>query len=398
MKLLVALLLGALLGYYYSQYDVLLPCNNPLESTKAECYYSPNWLAARNLFLHHAKQAGAELVELNIGPGLVIDVAVINATAPNSNPEDIVIHISGTHGVEGFAGSAVQSAFLHQLRTRKVNKTLVFVHGLNPFGMQNFRRANENNVDINRNVLFNGEFASLTNRDPNLAGYEDYTHVFNPQRRSGWESDLQIIFDFVKMAWKQGKEFPHNFKRALVSGTYSNKQGLFYGGNELQPSHVALSRFLVDRGFTKRRNVVFVDVHTGLGPFAKDTLIVSHQFEVVRRVFGGPKGREPYSIEFQGEKGGNEASDGYDLVQTDTQTAYGALFEHQPILSLTQEFGTVPSIAAAYALIKENQAWFHSKDLRRDGEGLKAAFSPHSQSFAERVIKRGLIVLEQTLL
>ncbi|KAH9256011.1 hypothetical protein BASA81_005787 [Batrachochytrium salamandrivorans] len=406
MRLAATWFFAAVLGLgwlAYQQHDRLIECNNPLVSTQAECYYSINWLQARHLFLHHAKRAGAELVELEIGKDLVIDVAVLlpHQSSPY-NPEDLVIHISGTHGVEGFAGSAIQSAFLHRvsLGLQPINKTMVLVHGLNPFGMQNYRRANEHNVDLNRNIRFKGDFNELTNRDPNIAGYETFKHVLNPQRAPGWKSNLQLIVDAMKIAYQHGMDGAHLFKRAFVTGTYTNPTGPFFGGREMQPSHLALGKFLTERGFIHRKRVVFVDVHTGLGPFAKDTLLVSHNVDQVHKQYGGEKSREPYKIEHQGGSNVEGAAKGYDLVDTDAQTAYGKLFDSQPMISITQEIGTVPSVMAAWALIQENQAWFHGTphDKRSGGERLKHAFSPHSQSFAEKIIKRGLIVLEQSLL
>lgn len=402
MKSLLLVLTALGLGWLaYEQHDRLIECNNPLVSTRAECYYSINWLQARHLFLHHAKRAGAELVELEIGKDLVIDVAVLVPNQP-SNPEDLLVHISGTHGVEGFAGSAIQSAFLHRiaLGLQPVNKTLVLVHGLNPFGMQNYRRANEHNVDLNRNIRFKGDFGELTNRDPNIAGYETFKHVLSPQRAPGWRSNLELLADAVKIAFEYGTDGARLFKRAFVTGTYTNPTGPFFGGREMQPSHLALGKFLTERNFTHRKRVVFVDVHTGLGPFAKDTLIVSHNVDQVRERYGADKSREPYKVEYQGDAKGDGAAGGYDLVDTDAQTAYVKLFDSQPLVSITQEIGTVPSFMAAWALIQENQAWFHGteRDKHSGGERLKRAFSPHSQSFAERIIKRGLIVLEQSLL
>lgn len=89
----------------------------------------------------------AELYKLTIGDSeeYSTDVAVVRRSK-----DRVVVHISGTHGSEGFAGSAVQAAALHQLslqenekRTNESLPTLVFVHVLNPYGMKNNRRVNE---------------------------------------------------------------------------------------------------------------------------------------------------------------------------------------------------------------------------------------------------------------
>lgn len=55
-------------------------------------------------------RAGAELREFRPVPGddlLVIDVAVLRGAG-----QGLLLHVSGTHGVEGFIGSAIQRAAL----------------------------------------------------------------------------------------------------------------------------------------------------------------------------------------------------------------------------------------------------------------------------------------------
>lgn len=57
----------------------------------------------------------------------------------------------------------------------------------------------------------------------------------------------------------------------MLPAEYAHKQhaaqGIFFGGKELQPSHVLLRDFMTKRfGTTKAAEVAWVDVHTGLGP------------------------------------------------------------------------------------------------------------------------------------
>jgi hypothetical protein len=112
-----------------------------------ECFFADNYDDARAQFLTFAGNVGAELHTLDVGTGgdLKTDVAIIRRSK-----EKVIVHISGTHGVEGFAGSAVQTAALHQLsrqpedvRSSTSLPTLVFVHVLNPYGMKYNRRVNE---------------------------------------------------------------------------------------------------------------------------------------------------------------------------------------------------------------------------------------------------------------
>ncbi len=79
---------------------------------------------------------------------LTIDISLFGA----ATPQRILIHSSGLHGIEGFAGSAIQLRCLEdRLPVLRSDSTIVMVHILNPYGMAWFRRVNENNVDLNRN-------------------------------------------------------------------------------------------------------------------------------------------------------------------------------------------------------------------------------------------------------
>ena len=62
---------------------------------------------------------------------------------------------SGTHGVEGYCGSAIQAAVLEVIDNKTVarNTAVVMVHGINPFGFSWCSRSDENNVDLNRNFI-----------------------------------------------------------------------------------------------------------------------------------------------------------------------------------------------------------------------------------------------------
>eukprot|EP01050_Picozoa_sp_SAG11_P023425 SAG11_NODE_4705_length_1797_cov_1.498233_1_plen_117_part_10 len=68
----------------------------------------------------------------------------------------------------------------------------------------------------------------------------------------------------------------------------------WYGGSELQPSYVALLGWL-QTNLTQADPVLFVDVHTGLGPAGRDTMLCDGGAESValwQRVFGPPTGED----------------------------------------------------------------------------------------------------------
>jgi hypothetical protein len=56
----------------------------------------------------------------------------------------------------------------------------MLIHAVNPFGMRNFRRFNENNCDLNRNALTPEELRQAQARDPTSTGYTQLDYLFNP--------------------------------------------------------------------------------------------------------------------------------------------------------------------------------------------------------------------------
>lgn len=110
-------------------------------------FYSENYFDARSKFRSAVKEledSVDDLVEVPIrsdfavekGGSLSQDIAVIRGQS-----DRVLIHLSGTHGVEGFAGSAIQIAILNRLREGipvgkdlKSGPTILLVHAVNPYG------------------------------------------------------------------------------------------------------------------------------------------------------------------------------------------------------------------------------------------------------------------------
>ena len=65
----------------------------------------------------------------------------------------------------------------------------------------------------------------------------------------------------------------HSIHRALVSGNYFKPSGVGYGGQEHTSSVAQLINFLQTHEVFKRpKEMIMIDVHTGLGPTGVDTL------------------------------------------------------------------------------------------------------------------------------
>lgn len=173
--------------------------------------YSTEYFQARNKFREAVKkfngttseEGHAELWSSVViskddddSASLTIDVAVLPG---NSQDLGTIVHSSGVHGIEGYSGSAVQMALLELFTAKPIDPrdrpTIVMLHGVNPVGMKEWRRCNENNVDLNRNGIVGSFEKFVGNRDPNVAGYEDFRDIFVPQMDVDRTSDDMPLYD-----------------------------------------------------------------------------------------------------------------------------------------------------------------------------------------------------------
>jgi hypothetical protein len=164
----------------------------------------------------------------------------------------------GTHGIEGFAGSAVQTAWLQAGGPGELppGKAVVLVHAINPWGFAHGQRVTENNVDLNRNFI---DFASLP---PAHAGHAELHPHLMLER---WAED-EIARAFAAMDTYRERAGEQAFSDAFNGGQYQSPEGLFYGGHQPEWSHRALAQ-CVPRALGPARRCVWADLHTGIGPY-----------------------------------------------------------------------------------------------------------------------------------
>src|SRR5437867_2125196 len=166
-------------------------------------YFSPDYFTAAERFSTTALKSGARLQILPLhakgptGQELGIEIAWLGAQTPRR----VLLHSSGLHGVEGFAGSAIQLQLLDDVPALPADTALVIVHILNPHGMAWLRRVNENNVDLNRNFRDNGSFDGVP------AAYGQLDSFLNPHSPPGsdwyFAKALYLIMRFGMTALKQ---------------------------------------------------------------------------------------------------------------------------------------------------------------------------------------------------
>lgn len=340
---------------------------------KPETFFSPDYATARSRFRSAAKAAGATLEALRLdprGPGgeeLTIDIARLGAPRARR----VLLHTAGLHGIEAFAGAAVQLAVLQSPPALPGGCALVLAHVLNPYGMAWLRRANENNVDLNRNFLarderWRGAPALYARLDP----------LLNPRTAPGpdrfrWRLAVLVIRHGLRA-----------LKQAIAEGQYEFPQGLFYGGSALEQGPRLYLEFL-RRAFNGAEYLCALDLHTGLGPRGSETPILQPGVGATpaaelaralgRRLLDPAAGNASYRI--RGGMGG----------------ALPAALPAARVDFVLQEIGTRPPLAVLHALREENRCHLHgSAELAHPAKrALLEVLNPSSPRWRRQALKHG---------
>ena len=175
--------------------------------------------------------------------------------------QSLLIVISGTHGIEGHAGSAIQRWLLDQkINTDKT--AILMIHGFNLYGFKNFRRVNENNIDLNRNfILARGQFQS------NDQSYSQLGAFLNPG--SAPELSTFSRFNFlVRSVFNICVHSLESLRSSILKGQYTYPNGVFYGGSQTEvQSHLITD--LIQTFMKPYKKIFLIDLHTGYGERAK---------------------------------------------------------------------------------------------------------------------------------
>lgn len=336
-------------------------------------FFSTNYSQARQRFVDAATAAGASLDRLKLdaqgpsGETLTIDIAWLGSRRPRW----VLLHTSGLHGVEGFAGSAIQLQSLSQPPTLGAECALLLVHSLNPYGMAWLRRVNEENVDLNRNFPSPGQQWQGT-----PPAYRHMNTLLNPP--SAPALDVFLVRAMVKIL-RHGLAA---LKQAVAEGQYDYPQGLFYGGSTLQQGPRLYLNWLNNHLATVDY-ILAIDVHTGIGSWAKESLFLEVQTatdsELQQLLTSRPFTRIPY------------------MIQGGLSVALPAALPSVRWEALTQEFGTYPVLRVLHALREENR-WHHygNGDLQHPSKRrLLQMFCPPSPLWRKAVLAQGRSLLEQ---
>ena len=356
----------------------------------AKHWFSDSYREARKKFLdsiEELKEKGFEISQdelpLNLkGPedeDLIIDFAVVGPL----ESENLLLYSSGIHGVEGFAGSAIQLSVLDQLKNKSPfsDYCIVFIHIINPYGMAWNRRVNENNVDLNRNFL--------TRHEGEPEGYKLIDSFINPQSIPN-KFDPFFLVQGIRLLLKYGFT---NVKQWFAQGQYTRAQSLQFGGDKVQKGTELLLNWL-EKNLKNIKKAIGIDLHTGLGPSGYDTILVpddisSSNYKILQKLFG-----DHVAALDPGK------SVGYKITG-DIHSGIVKQFSSIEWLCVTQEFGTFNPTKVFKNLRAENR-WTQNNNLNDEKlildhwsrKNLLNTFNPKDSVWQEKLINRGNEVFE----
>lgn len=219
--------------------------------------FSETYTTARDRFVEAAQAAGGDVQHYvnphakgPSGETLSMDTAWFgprDATA-------VLLNTCGTHGAEGFAGSAAQLDWIIEggPTTLPPGVAVLMVHAVNPFGFAWCLRGTENNVDLNRNWLDHSA------PHPENALYEQIHPLLCPKRMDE-KAIRRLLNEGARLIAKHGL---WSIEDAISRGQYSHPDGFHFGGTSLEWSTATL-KALVERELASTRQVGFIDWHTG---------------------------------------------------------------------------------------------------------------------------------------
>ena len=321
--------------------------------------FSESYTEAREKFIAAAQNTNGELFsfkhESQQGKNkedLYTDVLVLG----DKDAKKFIVISSATHGVEGYAGSAMQVGFLKNNLASEfhADTAIVLIHALNPHGFSNDRRVNEDNIDLNRNFIDH----KTEKTDSSL--YAKVQPFILPEKYIDQYGEINRN-EIDRYIEKNGLP---DYQEALCSGQYSDDKGVFYGGKKVTWSQSTWQK-IVSKVLSNANFVAHMDIHTGLGPYGYGELM-----------YAGEVNGEGYKLAstWFGDNELTCPSLGNSSTAPVNGTLCGSWSKHKniTIASFALEYGTVPLLDMLEAVRADNWLYINGEVNSDLGRKIKA--------------------------
>ena len=340
-----------------------------------ESYFPADYRSGRAAFIEACEEADlgvtARVHPTAKGPDgkpLFIDVATIGAREAKT----ALLLISGTHGVEGYFGSGVETGLLREGLASRAPKgaKIVVLHALNPYGFAWNRRVNEDNADINRNFVDHAH-------PPANPAYESLAEAIAPGNISpaAMKKSNARLRDYAR----EHGDFA--LQTAISAGQYSHTDGLYFGGSNMAWSAVMLKDVFVEE-LAHVKRLIAIDFHTGLGK--------TGAAEMITEDLPGSAAYARAKAMWGGLVQSSEAGESLSAPLTGTiDAAVAQWMKGKELTFAALEVGTAPLRDVFGSLRKDN--WLHTraKPGHRGAKAIKreirAAFYPDTAEWKRAV-------------
>jgi hypothetical protein len=354
---------------------VLAETPNTVIDESALVYFQESYEVCRDRFRSLSSEikkriSRTQISRLQVSSSVDGDLTIDLCYIPALEKSKLIIISCGVHGVEGFAGSAVQRMFMNEILPKMdlENTGIFLIHGMNPYGFKYVRRVTENNVDLNRNCDVDRALFASKNE-----GYASLVEFLNPEKQVDMDS-MGNQFFFVRAVIKILQESMKRLRQSVLQGQYEFEKGIFFGGKDFEPQVVLIKSRLADT--IGDYDAVFgIDLHTGWG--AKNKL---HLF--------------PNPVENQKVRSAMEKIfEGYQIDWGDTEDFYtvtgdfsdfiGKIIPGKFYIPMTFEYGTMDShttmgsVKSLHNMIIENQGFHYGYKTEDDEIEVKKRFRDH---------------------
>lgn len=313
------------------------------------------------------------------GPGgeaLVTDTVWVG----DFDADRVLVLIAGTHGIEGFAGSAVEIDLLRLLIDAKMavpkHAAVLMIHALTPWGYAWQRRCDADGVDLNRNAV---DFAKPLPENSEYQRLRPALFMANAEQRRK---------AFAEFGQRYGRAA---LDKAISGGQYLDPTGPFYGGKA--PAHGRLvCEDLIRRYQLPERRLAVIDLHTGLGSYGCGEIICDHSPGSA----GAAVARQWYGDSVTLPMAGTSSSvPKLGLLDY----AWHAVMNEQSCY-VTLEFGTYSTDELFEVLLRDHQIWAQtgSEATRFEhSQAMRRHFYPKDRTWQELVLFRARQVIGQAL-
>lgn len=292
----------------------------------------------------------------------------------------VLVLLGGTHGIEGFAGSAIQIDQLGLIAEAHVvipdHTAVLMVHALTPWGYAWQRRCDANGVDLNRNIV------DFSRPLPENKGYDLLKDTFY------LPDAAQRKIALAKFEQQHGRVA---LEKAISAGQYSDPSGPFYGGKASAHGRLVCET-LIRKYALQERDLAVVDLHSGLGSYGYGEIICDHQ---------------PDSAGTHAAQNWYGDSVALPLLGTSSSVPKTGLLDYawHAIMNerscyITLEFGTFSTDQLFEILLRDHQLWAQPNNQQarlKHSQVMRHHFCPDDQAWQEMVLFRARQVIAQAL-